>query len=159
MNINLCLTKNYENDSPAYPAKTKPILPAVGVAGLPCLPAPACRRQGSRRRLRIQSILKTVLSEESCCRCKACVRTRPQVYCSTSRTGCVARNVADAQEGRSKIPLYPYIWHNPTAPSRPPIHKLPVFPSSPILTSQLSHFQPILHTYSSAIPPFFLRFP
>jgi hypothetical protein len=35
-------------------------------------------------------------------RCKACVRTRPQVYLSTSRTGRATRNAADAQEGHSK---------------------------------------------------------
>jgi hypothetical protein len=37
----------------------------------------------------IESIVKAVLSEESCRRCKAWARSRPQVYCSTSRTGCV----------------------------------------------------------------------
>jgi hypothetical protein len=37
MNINLSLTKDYENEQLTAPAKTKPILPAVGVAGLPCL--------------------------------------------------------------------------------------------------------------------------
>jgi len=35
MNINLGLTRNYEMNNLANPAKTKPILPAVIVAGLP----------------------------------------------------------------------------------------------------------------------------
>jgi hypothetical protein len=34
MNINFGLTRNYEMNNLADPAKTKPILPAVGVAGL-----------------------------------------------------------------------------------------------------------------------------
>ncbi len=35
MNINLGLTKNYENEQPPRPGETNPILPAVRVAGLP----------------------------------------------------------------------------------------------------------------------------
>ncbi len=43
-NISSALTKDYENDNLADPAKTKPILPAVSVAALPprnITPAPA----------------------------------------------------------------------------------------------------------------------
>jgi hypothetical protein len=35
INITSALTKDYENEQPTDPAKTKPILPAVSVAGLP----------------------------------------------------------------------------------------------------------------------------
>ena len=35
MNITSAITKDYEMNSLADPAETKPILPAVGVAGLP----------------------------------------------------------------------------------------------------------------------------
>jgi hypothetical protein len=47
--------------------------------------------------------------------CGGFVRLHPQVYYSTSRTGRAARNTPDAQEVRSKIPLYCYPCYNPAA--------------------------------------------
>ncbi len=109
MNINSALTKDYEMNNMADPAKTKPILPRL-----------------SQRRLGSSLYLKAVLSEESCCRCKACVRARPQVYCSTSRTGRAARNAADTQEGRSKIPVFVLLYMLQSHPGLPARQFLPL---------------------------------
>ncbi len=125
MNINLGLSKNYEMNSLADPDKTKPILPRL-----------------SQRRLGSSLYLKAVLSEESCRRCKACARARPEVYYSTSRTGCVLVTQclhalgADAQEVRSKIPVFVLLYMLQSH-RRLPVRQF-FTPKPPILTSQLS---------------------
>jgi hypothetical protein len=134
MNINLCLTKNYANDSPPYPAKTKPILPAVGVAGLPGL-----KRQLYRTK------------HSTTCQHKASSRGTPSPQTSFFP-------IPNPSPITLLFPpafvLLPMVQSHRRLQARqflPP-------PKPPILTSKLLQTFTLSNTYSSAISPLFLKF-
>jgi len=130
MNINSASTKNYEMNSLAGADKTKPILPAVGVSGLPGL-----KRQLSRIRPHSRGPVLSLPAVSA-------------VEPSKDNSPNLKSEICDL---KSRLRLTP----GPRIQTHP--YSLLLTPYS-FFCCNFSHFETLSNTYSSAIPPLFLSF-
>ncbi len=139
----------------ADPAKTKPILPAVGLAGLPCF-----KRQLSRIRPHSREpVLSAVLSLPKGLPAVSAVEPSKDNSPNLKSEICDLKSRLRLTSGPRPLISLPSLYCYPCYSLTSGSHPANSCPSKhPILTRKFSNVLHISQTYSNAIPPLFVSY-